>query len=169
MFYQKEIETSAWGKMYKRSLFDGIRYPYGLYFEDNPTTYKLFLKSNCVVFQNRQSYFYLIRSNSIEGAVFSQKKLDDSLQIIDMLESDESLQDFSMALHCKIVSFAFHILFQMPFDTADRDLFIAKIKKYRIEVLLNNRARMKTRIACILSLGGFTFAQKIFKRITKRK
>lgn len=169
MFYQKQIETSAWGKMYKRSLFDGIRYPYGLYFEDNPTTYKLFFKSNCVVFQNHQSYFYLIRPNSIEGAVFSQKKLDDSLKIIDMLESDKDLQSFSKALHCKIVSFAFHILFQMPIGMKERSIFITKIKQYRSEIVFNKNARGKTRLACLLSFLGFTFTQNLFKRITIRK
>lgn len=169
MFYQKQIETSAWGKMYKRELFEGIRYPYGLYFEDNPTTYKLLLKSNRVVFQNRQSYFYLIRSNSIEGATFSKKKLDDSLKIIDVLESDKELFVFSKALHCKIVSFAFHILFQMPIGMEERRIFISKIKQYRLEVLFNGKARSKTRIACLLSFWGFTLTQKIFKRITNRK
>lgn len=169
MFYQKQIETSAWGKMYKRSLFEGIRYPYGLYFEDNPTTYKLFLKSNCVVFQNHQSYFYLIRSNSIEGATFSRKKLDDALKIIGILESDKDLQFFPKALHCKIISFAFHILFQMPIGIKERGIFITKIKQYRLEVIFNNNARGKTRIACLLTFLGFTITQKIFKRITNRK
>lgn len=169
MFYQKQIETSAWGKMYKRSLFDGIRYPYGLYFEDNPTTYKLFLKSNRVVFQNRQSYFYLIRSNSIEGATFSKKKLDDSLKIIGILESDKDLHFFSKALHCKIVSFAFHILFQMPTGMKERSVFVSKIKQYRSEIVFNKNARGKTRLTCLLSFLGFNFTQNLFKRITIRK
>lgn len=169
MFYQKQIDTSAWGKMYKRSLFEEIRYPYGLYFEDNPTTYKLLLKSNRVIFQNRQSYFYLIRSNSIEGTTFSKKKFDDSLKIIDILESDKNLLIFSRALHCKIVSFAFHILFQMPIDIKERKIFITKIKKHRSEVFWDKNARGKTRMACLLSFLGFTFTQNVFKRITERK
>lgn len=169
MFYQKQIETSAWGKMYKRELFEGIRYPYGLYFEDNPTTYKLLLKSKRVVFQNCQSYFYLIRSNSIEGATFSKKKFDDSQKVIELLESDKNLQSFSKALHCKIVSFAFHILFQMPIGMKERSIFITKIKQYRSEIVFNKNAKGKTRLACLLSFLGFTFTQNLFKRITIRK
>lgn len=169
MFYQKQIDTSAWGKLYKRKLFEGVRYPYGLLFEDNPTTYKLFLKSKIVVFQNYQSYFYLIRPNSIEGASFSMKKLNDSLEVIGLFKNDENIKPFSKALHCKIVSFAFHILFQIPLGMKERKLFISEILKYRSKVLFDKNARMKTRIACFLSFFGFDFAQNIFKKITKRK
>ena len=45
MFYQQIFDTSAWAKMYHRSLFsDGIRYPKGWLYEDLPTTYRLMMK-----------------------------------------------------------------------------------------------------------------------------
>ena len=84
MFYQEYFDNTAWGKMYKASLFDGIRYPKGLLFEDLPTTYRLLLKANKVVFNDEQSYFYLLRSNSIEGAAFSPHKLDSGLQLMEI-------------------------------------------------------------------------------------
>lgn len=69
MFYQQIFDTSAWAKMYHRSLFsDGIRYPKGWLYEDLPTTYRLMMKCDYIAFGNYRSYFYRIRNTSIEGA-----------------------------------------------------------------------------------------------------
>lgn len=67
MFYQQIFDTSAWAKMYHRSLFsDGIRYPKGWLYEDLPTTYRLMMKCDYIAFGNYRSYFYRIRNTSIE-------------------------------------------------------------------------------------------------------
>ena len=62
MFYQELFDTAAWGKIYHRSLFKtGIRYPFGLIYEDLPTTYLLFLQADKIAFCNRVIYNYLLR------------------------------------------------------------------------------------------------------------
>ena len=67
MFYQQIFDTSAWAKMYHRSLFsDGIRYPKGWLYEDLPTTYRLMMKCDYIAFGNYRSYFYRIRNTSID-------------------------------------------------------------------------------------------------------
>ena len=59
MFYQTKLDTSAWNKLYHRSLFDsGIRYPKGYLFEDNPTTFRLLAECNKVAISNEQLYYY---------------------------------------------------------------------------------------------------------------
>ncbi len=60
----------AVNKMYKRALFDGIRYPEGKLYEDVYTTYKVFDKAETVAVTNRDFYYY--RYNS-EGISHSQK------------------------------------------------------------------------------------------------
>lgn len=50
--------STAWGKLYKRSLFDGIRYPYGKYAEDQFTTWKLYLKAEKIAVSNQTVYVY---------------------------------------------------------------------------------------------------------------
>ena len=44
--------VTAWGKIYKASLFDNIRYPVGLLHEDEGTTYKLYYKCKKVIVSN---------------------------------------------------------------------------------------------------------------------
>lgn len=170
MFYQEHFDTTAWGKMYKASLFDGIRYPQGLLFEDLPTTYRLLLKANKVVFNDEQSYFYLLRSNSIEGAAFSPHKLDSGLRLMALMDKDrDKLQAIIKSYNCRIASFAFHLLLQMPNGYEHRKDLERRIKMIRLSVLMDNRARKKARIACLLSFIGFGVVQKLFNKVKTRK
>ena len=169
MFYQEMFDTSAWGKMYKTELFDGVRYPKGLLFEDLPTTYRLLLKANRVVFNDEQSYFYLLRGNSIEGAAFSPHKLDSGLQLMDLMDRDrDKLLPIIKSYDCRMVSFVFHLLLAMPEGYGHRKEFEERIRKVRWKVLMDRRARKKARVACLLSFVGFGLVQKVFNRIKTR-
>lgn len=59
------IGVYAWNKIYKRSLFDGIRYPEGRYYEDHATTWKLVCKAKNIYFVEQYLYFYYMRTSSI--------------------------------------------------------------------------------------------------------
>jgi len=61
----------AWGKLYKRKLFDGIRFPVGKIHEDEFTTYKLLYKAKRVVVTSEQLLYYWQREDSIMGAGFN--------------------------------------------------------------------------------------------------
>ncbi len=60
-----QIGVYAWNKLYKRSLFDGVRYPEGRLFEDQPVTWKLLYKANNIFCSNEIMYFYFMRNTSI--------------------------------------------------------------------------------------------------------
>lgn len=68
--------TVAWGKLYRRKLFDVIRYPYGKLHEDEFVTYKLYAGSDKVVYVPIQGYYYLKREHSIMNTKFSKRSLD---------------------------------------------------------------------------------------------
>lgn len=59
--------STAWGKLYKLSLFDGIRYPYGKYAEDQFTTWRLYLKSEKIAVSNQVVYAYRHNPNSLSN------------------------------------------------------------------------------------------------------
>ena len=157
MFYQKDFDTNAWAKLYKRSLFEGIRYPKGWLYEDLPTTYRLIQRCKKVVFSDYKSYYYLLRSNSIEGAPFKIQKYESCIKIIQQLEQDRTNMSVSVqkALDCRIVSFAFHILLEVPNTQNNiRNNLLNIIKDKRKSALFNNNARKKVRIACMLTYIG---------------
>jgi len=68
----------AWNKLYKKELFDGVRYPEGRIHEDEATTYKLFDKAKKCVFVNNALYGYFVGTGgtSITRNGFNIKKLD---------------------------------------------------------------------------------------------
>ena len=155
MFYQELFDNMACAKLYHHSLFKEIRFPKGLLFEDLATTYKLFLLSNRIAYRNYRSYYYLLRENSIEGSVFSEAKMNSAMAVIEQMNSDRDiLRPVSKAYYCRMVSFLFHILLQMPPSYSRKDMLFREIKKYRWRVLIDSKARKKARIGCLLSYLG---------------
>lgn len=65
----------AWNKLYKRNLFEQIRYPVGKIHEDNFTYYKLIDKANKVVITEEGLYHYYMSENSISRSEFTDKRL----------------------------------------------------------------------------------------------
>lgn len=61
----KNIQSYAWNKLYKRELFKTIRYPQGKRYEDIGTTFYLLEKCNKVVMTGEPQYYYLNREDSI--------------------------------------------------------------------------------------------------------
>ena len=85
--YSKEndfigILQSAQGKLYKKKLFNNIRYPLGKKYEDAFTTYKLYLNSEKIVYTNIALYAYRIREGSILRSGYSLSNLD----VLEMFE-----------------------------------------------------------------------------------
>ena len=70
------VKNFAWDKLYKKDLFNDIRYPEGKYYEDIFTTYKLFSISNKIVDIKSPKYYYLLREDSICGSNTANKRYD---------------------------------------------------------------------------------------------
>jgi len=68
--------TVAWNKLYKRNLFEIIRYPLGKINEDEFVTYKIFYLASKCVYTCAKTYYYFQRENSIINQQFSKKNLD---------------------------------------------------------------------------------------------
>lgn len=77
LYSEKYVKTVVtWNKLYKRTLFNGIRFPKGKLHEDEFTTYKLLHKANIVVDTNIPIYYYRQRAGSIMNTGFNVKRLD---------------------------------------------------------------------------------------------
>lgn len=72
------ISSTAWNKLYKRELFDDIRYPIGKLCEDEYVIHELLWKCNRISVLEEKLYFYTRRSGSITGTI-SAKRIEDSL------------------------------------------------------------------------------------------
>lgn len=66
----------AWNKLYKRQLFDKIRYPKGRIHEDEATTHRLYYEAERAVFVERYLYGYFVGGESITRKKFNKNRLD---------------------------------------------------------------------------------------------
>ncbi len=76
-FYYSDsrMNTSPCNKLYKKDLWEGIRYPEKVFREDELILYKVMLKANKAVHIGLPKYFYYIRIGSSEHSGFSPKYL----------------------------------------------------------------------------------------------
>lgn len=167
MLTQDLYDASACAKMYRADLFMEVRYPAGYAYEDIGTTYKIFLKSQKVVYVGEHLYFYLQREGSILHSTNNSKRYWDGIFMVES-QRDEIVRDcpqLKKDADCRCLSMYFHAL--MGADVANDVQLTAiaweKIRGLRLGVLFNPNGRPKARIASLLSLLG----RKIFLRIWK--
>ena len=170
MFYQEKFDNNAHSKLYSRRLFEsGIRFPNGLVFEDLATTYQLLLQSHSVAYIDAELYYYLLRTDSIEGT-YSPRKVEDGLTVLKLIDDHiDIIQEIEDAYQCRKFSFIMHLLMAMPKTDQHYDEMTDYIMKTRKLVLLNVHARRKVHVAALLSYIGIGFVKSVFSLVNQRK
>ena len=79
----KNIQSYAWNKLYKKELFANIKYPIGRKYEDIGTTFYVLEQCKKVVVTGSAEYFYLKREDSLVNDVTEGTILDYIDLIID--------------------------------------------------------------------------------------
>lgn len=74
MLYQKKLNNSAWGKLYKTDALKKYKYPVGKLYEDLNVTYKIIDTSDKIVYIDSIMYLYRIRNSSIVRSSFNEKR-----------------------------------------------------------------------------------------------
>lgn len=171
LFYQGNFDDYPWCKLYHRSLFDDIRFPRGIIFEDTCVAYLIMYKCTKLAYCNKQVLNYLIRKDSYEGAPFSGLKMDSALSVFQSLGKDHAdlIKPVEKAYKCRMLSFACHLLLKTPRDYDKKYVFWDKIVEYRRTVLFDKKARKQARIAALISYFGPNAMQLAFKLVDKRK
>lgn len=144
-------------KLFKKSLFDIIKFPFGKINEDQFVTPKLFYYANCVVFCNYIGYYYFSRQNSIMNSDFSLKKLDavyaykdnrDFLIEHDMLKSLEYLD----AIYQRVILKYIRLSLENGFDKKCGEIhfMIKEFDSLLFEFLKNKHLSYKEKIFLIM-------------------
>ena len=75
LLVQKKFQCMACTKLYKKELFNHIRFPEGKLFEDIAISLPLFKKCSRVVLSGQQKYYYYQRDGSIVNSAFDYRKM----------------------------------------------------------------------------------------------
>ena len=166
MLYHDGIDTSVWGKLYRRDLFDGVRYPVGKLFEDMGVTYQLFLRSGEIAVGWEMKYHYLIRANSIVTAQFNPHKLD-LLEMTDRMAAEVTAlwPDLAPAALRRQVYARFSTLNQTIGAEGElhREEMIRFIRAHQSDVLRDPDAPRRDKLAIRALSMGFGAYQAFWK------
>ena len=76
ILYQEGMEVTTPTKLYKRALFEGVRYPVGKLYEDIPVAYEVTKRAHKAAHIANRDYYYFQRGSSIQNMAFNPRKLD---------------------------------------------------------------------------------------------
>lgn len=79
LIFRDSMGNYLWNKLYKRSLFDGVRFPEGRSLQDQAVVYLMMLKAGRLYISDAVLYNYLQRSDSITGTTNYSSKMYASL------------------------------------------------------------------------------------------
>lgn len=74
MIFYGKIDTAIWSKLFKKSVFDGIRFPQGESNEEFPVLIPLINKADGLVDTGKILYYYRIRNDSITSTCYLKEE-----------------------------------------------------------------------------------------------
>lgn len=104
-----DLEPNPWGKLYKKNVFENIKYPNGLKFEDFAIFYKLFINS-VVFFLDKPLYIYRLREGSIMRS-FKYNTIHDKKIILESMRQDINKYWSAQIASAYYNSYIYHMLF----------------------------------------------------------
>lgn len=158
LMYHNFLRHSPWGKLYKKEVFDGMRFPLGYHYEDLALIYKLFLKAEKIVYTPIEKYNYMVREGSIVHRKLKEEDINAILnyseEIISVLEKEApeilNCGKYSLLMHSvKILS---NMKLKQDKEYVDRIMNI--FKKYRKVVIQDKKANKKYKVFFIISYFG---------------
>ena len=176
LLYDNGIDTSAWGKLYKKSLFNEIRFPKGRLFEDSATTYKLIDKSKKIGVCSKPIYNYVIRNNSISNETFSEKKMDLIVSTEEMTNYIKNkYPELEKACNRRLMYAYLSTLTQLAKSKVKNKKIQKKLMKYinknRNNVLKDKNIPKRDRVGLLSTILGFhcfKYVWKIYSIFTGR-
>ncbi len=168
-YLKGDIRPTAWGKLYRRRLFEELRYPVGKTTEDVYVIVELLLKADVVVTGAKTNLYYRQRRNSIQNSIGFNTK--------DMLEAHK--RNVNLLKNSKYRELAHERYILAHLDAIDmlirNGVYDERFEQYK-SILKNNRSkimqselvRLKRKIMLLLFLYCEKAYIHIYSKHTKK-
>ena len=158
IFYQKELTHSACSRIFKTSIFDDIRFPKGVLYEDLAVIYPIMKKVDKVALIDPPMYYYMHRKGSIITTMTLQRtQVLDHLEALETQVAEEAPQ-YLPAVRSRHLSACFNMLRLMPADDPQWQPIKQKCWKYvknmRNVCMRDSQVRDKNKLAILISFLG---------------
>lgn len=172
LLYQRSFLVSAWGKLYSKEIFDNIKFPKGMLFEDVAIMYKLFYSSKKIIYSDAKYYGYMHRENSITTKNFSKSDLDILKICDDLTFFAKKNPEYDAAVRAYTVNANLRVFLNAPQDNFYKP-YITNCKKYiaknKQKVLKDKKIRKKLKCALVLFSINKRLLRYIYPHINRWK
>lgn len=164
LYQQKKFHNSVWAKLYRKSLFDNIRFVDGLYYEDLEITPRLYGASRSIAVTSSPVYFYRSNPSSFintwhEGRLDAVKATTLILNFI-----SEKYPELISAARSRHFSACYNIMLLAlrhgRYDVARR--CYDDIVAMRTAILTDSHVRLRNHLGALLSFVGFKTIKDLF-------
>ena len=161
MFLQEEIDVGACAKLYRRELFETLRYPIGELYEDIKVIDDIIEECDVIVCADYKGYYYLQRTGSIIYRIGTKESLsliDTVKDLVDFMR--EKYPDSYEAALIRYIYCCFHILGRTIFNKeleAESSDIRRKILKHKNFIYKNDKISRKEKIATWCLNAGLEF------------
>lgn len=174
MLREEGFNVSAYAKLYRRDLWDGVKFPDGAIHEDLATTYKLLSKCPNIPYGNEAKYIYKKRSDSISSAGFSTDKLNIITFTDEMCDDlEKNFPYLATTLDLRRMHARFSVLWMMlsaknltPEEEKVEQEIIKSLKENKKSITKNHHATLRDKIAIwtlLIHKNCFKLAWQIYK------
>lgn len=181
LLLSKKVICSCWGKLYKRDLFEYIRFPLGrVHAEDAWVLYKTCFKASRVVFDETVCYYYLIREGSAVQKKFDIEIYKSNTEINEEIMNccEELYPDLSTLIKADRLSVCFKMLYRImcaynrkEFREQEKEM-ISRIKLYSTGLVKDKSVSRNLKIKIIsfsVNKYAYFFVQKLSDLIKQLK
>lgn len=162
LFYIRYNGPSLIASIFKRKVFENVKFVPGIIYEDAEIVYKLMLNSNKITYYNIPTYVYIIKDDSIMRTAFAEKNMilikisNDILE--DIKKNYPELEEAAIysLINNMLELLRLKVLSNHNYD--DKKQIIKEIRKYKKNILNNSNSRKGKKIqVAVASLGEFWY------------
>lgn len=174
-FKYNGIEFYVWNKVYRASVFQTVRFPEGVLYEDVMLSYEALKEAHKLVVTDEVGYFYMANSESIVNSSFNPQQYDNVLQrkiLLDNIKSDypavndyavDNLLDGYLSTGYKIASSRHDEYSQKYIKLLRKDI------QENQKMILQNKVSSKAKLAalCLLKVN-LPLYRYLYKKVLKK-
>lgn len=172
VLYQKDLDTTPCGMLFKKQIVCSNPFPVGKFHEDDFTMFKYFEQAEQVSIIKQVKYYYVQHESSIMHQK-TDKIIQDEIEASDNLEEYFSGKDNDLlrAARSKKFSNYCQILVENP-NLRDCEKYDRKIIEYlcqeKTEIIKDKNTRIKNKIAALILYIGPQMLSHVYSLISKK-
>ncbi|MBO6126775.1 MAG: glycosyltransferase [Clostridia bacterium] len=172
IFINGKVSLFIYDKLYKRELFDNLRFSENMIYEDAEIMPKIITRANKIFYSFLPKYYYLRHENSLTSSKFREKDLDIIKVSKENLEFIKNNYNFAL----KQAEFRFFwshlaLIDKMIWSDANFQEFkniLKFVKKNKFSIISNKYFTLKRKMLFVLLLVNINLYKKVIKFFHKR-